>query len=217
MKMKSLLALVTGLTLFWGGLTLPAYSQGSSAGQAFPVDPDGSALMLRKGKESFSRARYGEAREYFRKAIQADPHSQKAWSYYDLAQLYTVAEQFKNHGRIVASTAPPPEQTAEPAPAPPAPPMAPGAPAKEKAAPIPEKAAPVKEKAAPAKTEKPAATAPKEKAASPEVKKPVEPTKPTVSAPAAPATPAAPAAPPAAPPTPTKPPGGAKIMHDEGC
>jgi tetratricopeptide (TPR) repeat protein len=203
--MKSLLVLVTGLTIFWGGLTLPAYSQGTSAGQAFPVDPDGSALMLRKGKESFSRARYGEAREYFRKAIQADPHSQKAWSYYDLAQLYTVAEQFKNHGRVVASTAPAPEETAAPSIAAPAAPLPPTAPA----------AAPVKEKAASPKKEKQTPAAVKEKAApAAEVKKPAEPAKPAVAAPAPPPAPAAPAAP---APAPTKPPGGAKILQDEGC
>jgi hypothetical protein len=202
MKMKNLLAVITGLAIFWGGFTLPAYSQGTSAGQAFPVDPDNSALLLRKGKEAFSRARYGEAKEYFRKAIQADPHSQKAWSYYDLAQLYTVAEQFKNHGRVVTSTAPAPDQTAElatPAPAPPASPTAP-------------MTMPAKEKAAPIKKEKPAAPAVKEKTAPPaEVKKPAEPTKPAVSAPAPPAAPAAPT------PAPTKPPGGAKILQDEGC
>lgn len=211
MKMKSLLALVTGLTIFWGGLTLPAYSQGTSAGQAFPVDPDSSALMLRKGKEAFSRARYGEAREYFRKAIQADPHSQKAWSYYDLAQLYTVAEQFKNHGRVVASTAPAPEETAAPSLAAPAAPLPPVAPA----------TAPVKEKAAPPKKEKQAPAAVKEKAApSSEVKKPAEPAKPAVSAPAPPPAPPAPAAPAPAPapaPKPTPAPGGMKILKDEGC
>lgn len=205
MKMKSLPVFLTGLAIVWGGVTLPAYSQGTSGGQAYAVDPDSSALMLRKGKEAFSRARYGEAKDYFRKAIQADPNSQKAWSYYDLAQLYTVAEQFKNHGRVVASTAPAPEETAAPSLAAPAAPLPPVAPT----------AAPVKEKAAPAKKEKPAAPAVKEKAPPPaEVKKPAEPAKPAVSAPAPPPAPAAPAAP---APAPTKPPGGAKILHDEGC
>ena len=205
MKMKSLLAVITGLTIFWGGLTLPAYSQVTSAGQAFPVDPDNSALMLRKGKEAFSRARYTEAKEYFRKAVQADPNSQKAWSHYDLAQLYTVAEQFKNHGRVVVSTAPAPEETAAPPGAAPAAPLPPVAPT----------AAPVKEKAAPSKKEKQTPAAVKEKATpSAEVKKPAEPVKPAVSAPAAPAEPT-PA--PASAPKPTPAPGGMKILKDEGC
>ena len=88
-------------------------AQGSQSGQAYSVDPELCALMLRKGKESFTRGKYTEAKELFRKAILADPNSQKAWSYYDLAQMYSVAEQFKNHGRIVQSSAPPAEQTAE--------------------------------------------------------------------------------------------------------
>jgi tetratricopeptide (TPR) repeat protein len=213
MKKKSLLAFFTGLAICWGGLTLPAYPQGTAAGQAFPVDPDSAALMLRKGKEAFSRARYGEAREYFRKAIQADPHSQKSWSYYDLAQLYTVAEQFKNHGRVVTSSAPAPEETAAPALAAPAAPLPPAAPT----------AAPGKEKAASPKKEKQTPAAVKEKAApAAELKKPAEPAKPAVSAPASPPAPAAPAAPapgpaPAPKPTPAPAPGGMKILKDEGC
>ena len=90
-----------------------SYAQQTQLGPAYSVDPELSALMLRKGKESFTRGRYTEAKELFRKAILADPNSPKAWSYYDLAQMYSVAEQFKNHGRIVQSSAPPAEQTAE--------------------------------------------------------------------------------------------------------
>jgi hypothetical protein len=204
--MNRLLVFFIGFAVFWGAVALPAYSQGTSSGQAFPVDPNNSALMLRKGKEAFSRARYGEAKEYFRKAIKTDPNSQEAWSYYDLAQLYTVAEQFKNHGRVVVSTAPAPEQTAElAAPAPPTPAVAPPA-------------TPGKEKAAPAKKDKPAPPVVKEKAApAPEVKKPVEPAKPAVSAPAPPTPPAAPALTPAPAPKPTPAPGGQKAPKDEGC
>ena len=184
--------------LFLGGLGFErAYPQSTQSGQAYTIDPELCALMLRKGKEAFSRARYGEARDFFRKAVQADPTSQKAWSNYDLAQLYTVAEQFKNHGRIITSTAPAPEQTAELTPAPAAP-----------VAPTPAPAAPgVKQKPAPAKKEKSAPAAVKEKVAPvPETKKPAEPAKPAVTAPAPPATP-----------TPAPKPGGAKILHDEGC
>ena len=90
-----------------------SFAQQSTTGQNYKVNPELCALMLRKGQESFSRARYIEAKELFRKAIVADPGSQKAWSYYDLAQMYSVAEQFKNHGRIVQSTAPIPEQITE--------------------------------------------------------------------------------------------------------
>jgi|GEM_PF-5591735 len=81
-----------------------------------PVSPDVglSAEMMRKGEESFGRSRYGEAREYFHKAILTDPASINSWSWYDLALIYTIAEQFKNHGEIVESTAPASESTAAP-------------------------------------------------------------------------------------------------------
>ena len=101
--------LIVGLTIFlFGGFGLErASAQTSGSGQALQVDPERSALMLRKGQEFFSRAKFNEAKDFFRKAVQADPTSQKAWSYYDLSLFYTVGEQYKNHGRIVLSSAPP--------------------------------------------------------------------------------------------------------------
>ncbi len=140
-------------------------AQPSKGGSAYSVDPERSALMLRKGKELFGRARYNEAKELFRKAVQADPDSQKAWSYYDLAQLYSVAEQFKNHGHIVLSSAP--EQIPEPA-QPPSPGVTPPPPAaKEKVKTIP----PKKEKTAKEKGPIPS-EAPKGEPAKPEAPKP---------------------------------------------
>ncbi len=87
---------------------------------ASTVSPDAglSAEMMRKGEESFGRSRYGEAREFFHRAILADPASTNGWSWYDLALIYNIAEQFKNHGKIVESTAPAPESTAAPSPEP---------------------------------------------------------------------------------------------------
>ena len=93
-----------------------ANAQTSGAGQALQVDPERSALMLRKGQESFSRSKFNEAKDFFRKAVQADPTSQKAWSYYDLSLFYTVGEQYKNHGKVVLSSAPQPEASQETAP-----------------------------------------------------------------------------------------------------
>lgn len=144
-------------------------AQGSPSGQAYAVDPELSALMLRKGKESFTRGRYTEAKELFRKAILADPNSPKAWSYYDLAQMYSVAEQFKNHGRIVQSSAPPAEQTAEMA-QPPTSGTPPQPPAMKE-----------KVKGVPAKKEKPAA---KKKAPATQETPKVEPAAPGTPAPA---------------------------------
>ena len=192
------------------------YAQGTPAGQANKVDPELSALMLRKGKETFSRAKYNEAKEFFRKAVQADPTSQKAWSYYDLALFYTVGEQYKNHGRVVLSSAPQSEANLEPS--------LPGAsavPATEPARKeLKGKPAPpgITEKPYPAPVlKKPGA---KEKPyPAPEIKKPAEPKKPSVTAPLPPASPSktAPSAPATAPPTPAPSPGGFKILKDEGC
>jgi outer membrane biosynthesis protein TonB len=144
MQKKITLRIVLMLVLFSVIGLEGAYAQQSKSGQAYTLDPEVCALMLRKGKESFARARYNEAKDLFRKAIQADPTSQKAWSYYDLAQMYSVAEQFKNHGRIVQSSAPTPEKTAESLQPQPAPVVTPAV--------QPEK---VKRKPMPAKKEKP--------------------------------------------------------------
>jgi hypothetical protein len=129
--------------------------------------------------------------------VQADPTSQKAWSYYDLSLFYTVGEQYKNHGKVVLSSAPQPEATQETALL--------TAPA------VAEKTLPgkmVKGKAVPAAKDKPYPA--------PEIKKPAEPKKPAVTAPAPPAPPAKTA--PAVPtPAPAPAPGGMKILKDEGC
>ena len=165
-------------------------AQGPQSGQAYSLDPELCALMLRKGKESFSRARYGEAKDFFRRAIQADPNSPKAWSHYDLAQMYSVAEQFKNHGRIVQSSAPTAEQISE-ATQPPSPVLTtpPPLPAKEKTKTIPAKKE-KKEKTVKEKKSIPSEP-PKAETAKPEAPKPI--------------------------PAPAPTPGGFKILKDEGC
>ena len=208
---------MTGRKLFILGLAIFLFSglslEGATAQTS--VDPERSALMLRKGQESFSRSKFNEAKDFFRKALQADPTSQKAWSYYDLSLFYTVGEQYKNHGKIILSSAPQLEAAQEPAPgktpaaddltltgkmlkgkaAPPA--------KKEKPYPAPEVKKPgAKDKPYPA----------------PELKKPVEPKKPAITAPVTPTPPAktAPAAPVPSP-TPAPTPGGSKSSKDEGC
>ena len=46
------------------------------------------AKMLRFGKQAYMRGQYLNAKEYFRKAVQADPASLVAWRYYDLATVF---------------------------------------------------------------------------------------------------------------------------------
>ncbi len=88
------------------------------------------AEKLRYGVEAFNRGRYSQAKAFFRQAVQADPTSIKAWSYYDLSVMYDVAEQVKRAGQVRTSGAPkpgcpegtgaasPPASQAAPAPAP---------------------------------------------------------------------------------------------------
>ncbi len=206
MAEKKLFVLGLAIILLMGWGLEWAYAQTSGTGQTLQVDPERCALMLRKGQESFSRSKYSEAKDFFRKAVQADPTSQKAWSYYDLSLFYTVGEQYKNHGKIVLSSAPPVEATQELA--------SPKAPAVDGATLFDKmlkgKAIPPAGKGKPypaPEVKKPGA---KEKPyPAPGIKKPAEPKKPAVTAPSAPAAPVTPAPAPA--------PGGFKILKDEGC
>jgi hypothetical protein len=60
------------------------------------------AKMLRFGEEAYSRGKYLDAKEYFRKAIQADPTSQKAWGYYDLSIIFALAEKAEQNTNLIA-------------------------------------------------------------------------------------------------------------------
>ncbi|HMK66095.1 MAG TPA: hypothetical protein VK564_09890 [Thermodesulfobacteriota bacterium] len=153
---RKFISLTAGVLLLLCGV---AYDH--TFAQQTQANPEQSALMVRKGQEAFSRGRYNEAKDYFRKAVQADPGSQRAWSNYDLAQLYAVAEQFKNHGRIIQSTAPSPEAT-EALPPPVVAPLPSSAKDKGKSATV-KMATPIKEKGAPPterKKSEPTQTAP---------------------------------------------------------
>jgi hypothetical protein len=210
---------MTGKKLFILGLAIFLFSgwglEGVNAQTS--LNPERSALMLRKGQESFSRSKFNEAKEFFRKAVQADPTSQKAWSYYDLSLFYTVGEQYKNHGKVILSSAPQSEASPEMA-TPTAPAVAEGAlPGKM----LKGKAVPpaMKDKPYPAPEVNKSGAKDKPYPA-PELKKPAEPKKPAVTAPVPPTPPAktAPTAPTApVTPAPAPAPGGFKILKDEGC
>jgi len=72
------------------------------------LDKQLCAENLRHGSEAFNRGRYSEAKAFFRQAVQADPTSAKAWSYYDLSIMYDVAQQVKRAGQVKTSGAPKP-------------------------------------------------------------------------------------------------------------
>jgi hypothetical protein len=193
MDLKKLSILALALLLVCPAGPTGAQAQPSSSAGASTETRERYSLMMRKGKEAFARGRYNEAKDFFRKAIQADPAEQAAWSYYDLAQMYAVAEQYKNHGRVIHSTAPepPPETVQSPQPAPPGPPAPRSAPAVK----------PAREKGKASATQKGKPAPPSEsKSETPgEIK------------------PAQPASPAPVPIKPAQPPGGMKILKDEGC
>jgi tetratricopeptide (TPR) repeat protein len=89
------------------------------------------AKMLQFGKQAYMRGKYLDAKEYFRKAVQADPNSPVAWRYYDLATVFALAEKVEKNTALIA---PGVSTRAEPVPGETPPPVAPPpkkAPAKE--------------------------------------------------------------------------------------
>jgi len=59
------------------------------------------AKMIRFGKEAYQRGKYLDAKEYFRKAIQADPTSSMAWTSYDQAVIFALAEKVEKDANII--------------------------------------------------------------------------------------------------------------------
>jgi hypothetical protein len=60
-----------------------------------------SARMLRFGQEAYVRGKYLDAKEYFRKAVIADPTSLTAWRYYDQAVIFGLAEKVEKNANLV--------------------------------------------------------------------------------------------------------------------
>jgi len=59
-----------------------------------------SAKMLQSGKQAFFSGRYLDAKEYFRKAVQADPSGTDAWKYYDIIINFALAEKLEKGSNI---------------------------------------------------------------------------------------------------------------------
>ena len=67
--------------------------------------------LVRHGQEAYQRGKYLDAKEFFRKAIQADPSSVAAWAYYDQAVIFALAEKVeKNANLVMPDTSTRPEQ-----------------------------------------------------------------------------------------------------------
>jgi hypothetical protein len=89
-----------------------------------PPDKELCAKMLRFGKQAYSRGKYLDAKEYFRKAVKADPTSTTAWVYYDQAVIFGLAEKVEKNANLVLPDVSDRQETGAslPSEAPPAPP-----------------------------------------------------------------------------------------------
>ena len=108
-------------------VTLPQMVAGEERKRFIP-DKALCAKMLQFGKQAYMRGKYLDAKEYFRKAVQADPSSLVAWRYYDLAAVFALAEKVEQDASLIA---PGTSTRGEPTPgtpsvAPPAPKVTPG-------------------------------------------------------------------------------------------
>jgi len=85
------------LTLF---LLLPVTVSAEGSSQK-AVDKVLCSKMIQHGQEAYQRGKYLDAKEYFRKAVQADPTSMAAWAYYDQAVIFALAEKVEKNANLV--------------------------------------------------------------------------------------------------------------------
>lgn len=96
-KRSFLLAVVFLLTIIFSASTYITAQESSTC----PPDKELCARMLRFGEEAYARGKYLDAKEYFRKAVKADPSSLKAWRYYDQAVIFGLAEKVEKNANLV--------------------------------------------------------------------------------------------------------------------
>ena len=58
------------------------------------------AKMIQHGQGAYQQGKYLDAKEYFRKAVQADPSSVSAWAYYDQAVIFALAEKVEKDANL---------------------------------------------------------------------------------------------------------------------
>jgi len=129
MEKKFFLKSLTGLFLILF-LLFPPTVPAEESSQEGP-DKAFCAKMIRHGQEAYQRGKYLDAKEYFRKAVQADPSSVSAWAYYDQAVIFALAEKVEKDANLTmpgtstrseqqaatptAKTPPPPKPEKKPA------------------------------------------------------------------------------------------------------
>jgi len=125
-KFIASIVLVFFLTIFFFLVPTLIMAQGPAN---CPPDKELCARMLRFGQEAYARGKYLDAKEYFRKAVKADPTSMKAWRYYDQSIIFGLAEKVEKNANLTLpdvstrqeggistsptpSTSPPPQEPA---------------------------------------------------------------------------------------------------------
>jgi hypothetical protein len=68
---------------------------------SYSPDKELCARMIAAGKEYYERGRYLDAKNFFRKAVEADPQSQKAWFYYDRTVIFALAEKVEKKNDLL--------------------------------------------------------------------------------------------------------------------
>jgi hypothetical protein len=97
-KPKSIasIVIVFFLTIFF---FVPTLTMAQGPGNC-PPDKELCEKMIRFGMEAYARGKYLDAKEYFRKAVNADPASIKAWRYYDQAVIFGLAEKVEKDANL---------------------------------------------------------------------------------------------------------------------
>ena len=96
-----LLSLVLAGVFLAPFFSLSSLSMGEET-KVFVPDKALCAKMLRFGRQAYQRGKYLDAKEYFRKAIQADPNSAVAWRYYDVVTIFALAEKVEKNTGLIA-------------------------------------------------------------------------------------------------------------------
>jgi len=125
--MKHVISCFTFMAFILSALIFLPQNAPAQEAKTFTIDKALCAEMIRFGKQSYQRGKFLDAKEYFRRAVQADPASPLAWRHYDLSVISALAEKVNKDTGLIAPDVSPqgPEQAKAVAPPPPAPKSAP--------------------------------------------------------------------------------------------